>query len=628
MTRAPAVSEMAEVTKKAPVQQVDRDHKQLVTIQRSVRLVGVTMLLCIFAYHFVTQYEEFKQRITLQTEQYTDKFEYPDTTLCIKYGDFNFVASGAIGSLIAKFFLFDTVEKTIKQYHYLTELFNISITASKMDSESMGLTFMLDPLTFIVNYVMDVLEFTMPQIPTITNYLAHDFILDCKFEGVKCDFRDFKPAKTSVHMTKCFTFPSEEVLKRRQKNDSYEALRNKSNGLEVVFRTPNVERMKSNIIKQRMPKIFKAMNMPTAKLYEKLGLAARTYDSPMMIHHPVAFYYHPPNTYHRPWDGIYHFINYKASLTASYTVTHTESLPDVSDSFGESCAEKVPNYEPFEFLDGSFKTFKYNQDLCRTYRPYEDILKKCHCKDVSYNPIFEQWNSRTSLTDDICFNISVKFWNPELTIQYSKENNTLIFRDLQSQLIGTLKRDSLYKQKFVCLFKVITKKLRNKDCPKPCSVRTYKIKTDRTNLNFSPLEAKELIQSINGSIATATKLGLPVSELTRYAEKLDENLLVAGKMIDEIIRGQFVPSKYIVHTIRQVYAYPLVSLLSDVGGILGLWLGVSALTFADMVGVGIKWLLSFRCTEKKVADNELETASSNYETMEKKTEVSKISDDL
>lgn len=628
MTRARAVSEMSETTKKAQVQQVDREHRQLVTIQRSVRLVGVAMLLCIFSYHFVTQYEEFKQHITLQTEQYTDNFEYPDITLCIKYGDFNFVASGAIGSLVAQFFLFDTVEKTIKQYHYLTELFNISITASKMDSESMALTFMLNPLNFAVDYVMHVLEFTLPKIPTITNYLAHDSILDCKFEGVKCDFRDFKPAKTSLRMSKCFTFPSEEVLKRRQKNDSYEALRNKSKGLEVVFRAPNIERMKSRITKERMPKILSAMDIPTAKLHERLGLAARAYASPVITQHPVAFYCHPPNTFHVPWDGVYHFIGYMSSVTASYTVTHTESLPDVSDSFGESCAEKVPTYKPFELFDGSFRTFKYNQDLCRTYRSYEDIFKKCHCKDISHDPIFQQWDSSKSLTDDLCFNISVKFWNPEQTIQYSKENNTLIFRDLQSQLIGTLKRDSLYKQNLLCVFEVLTKKSNNKACPKPCSVRTYKITTDATNLNFSPLEAKELIQSINESIATATKLGLPVSELTSYAQKLDENLIVAGQMINEIMRGQFVPGKYRVHTIRQVYAYPLVSLLSDVGGILGLWLGVSALTFADMVGLGIKWLISFRGTEKKVADNELETASSNYRTIEKKTDVSKISDDL
>lgn len=575
-------------------------------IRRTVRYFVVFALFCIFIYHLVTQYREFQLHITLQTEQYTDNFKYPDSTFCIQSGDFDFIASQSVSGFIKAFFIDKTKEK-IQNYGLLTDWFNISIDPLNISSIAMALT-ALQRLSVLHSETSLYVRYIHSQIPTIAHYHPHDYILSCKFEGIPCDFRDFVRAHTSAITLDCFTFPSQDIVNRRQKVGSYDKVRDQTKGLEVIFRTPDTQKLRSEAV-FRLRKLL--IDLKAANVRQKLGYAARAYANPPITVPAVEIFLHPSHTFHTDRLAV-NLMNYKLFLTTTYLVTTTQSLPDKADSSGETCIENVPPVKPIKLFDGSSRTFLYSQLLCRNLRVYDAVLKKCGCKMLGMFPAPHYFNATAPDKIPPCWDIPRKFANPRQTLRYNKTARTILFKDYHNRVIGLLEKNSTYEQISACSFREGIQVYQQRPdvgenpCHIPCSQTTYKHKDLAVNLEFSADEATDLLLNIKRNLKTAQQLHLSTDKLKGFVLKLDENSLVTGRMSNELLRVKLIPEKLRVHTLRQVYAYTLVSLLSDVGGILGLWLGVSAVTLADLIVFGLNWFFSWRysCMVKSQVSNE------------------------
>ena len=603
------------------------ENGQLFNIRRSVRYFIVLILFCIFLYHIVSQYKQFQQHITLRTEQYTDNFEYPDSTFCVFSADFNAVASHAVASFIGDFFN-DRTMMGIQKYQLLTDLFNITVNATRLSSVAMAMTALLRS-TALKTYSSLYVRFIQSLIPSVSQYYPHDFILSCSFEGVPCDFRDFKPAKERFYFKDCFTFPSEDILKRRLQNSSYQKVREKKKGLQVILRTPGVTKTKSESFSAILSLL---KGIPASKNNRKLQYATRLYETPRLFYPAVYSYLHAPGTVHSTLPTA---VGYKTLLTTTYSVTNFESLPDVSDASKSRCVVQAPLLKPMKNSVGSFATFRYSQTLCHNRRVYDFVLKKCGCRLFEMISIPLWWNaSVSSKRPPPCWSVPVKFLNPSQTISYRRTHQTMIFINAQGRVIGALRKNSTYERTFKCSFteglKIYPQRpgAGKRPCPLLCSTIRYRRKDLPVRLEFSSSEANDLLNSINQSLRIASRLDLPSSELTLFSKNLDPKLLVTGRMSNELVKVSLAPEKFRVHTIREAYAYPVVSLLSDVGGIIGLWLGVSAVTFADIIGWGLNWCISWRysyVTRAKVSGNEA-IAPQSSEADAANSEVPRMSD--
>ncbi|KAL3320368.1 hypothetical protein Ciccas_000958 [Cichlidogyrus casuarinus] len=310
---------------------------------------------------------------------------------------------------------------------------------------------------------------------------------------------------------------------------------------------------------------------------------------------------HPKGT--RPnfkMDGFYAEAGHNTIVQLGYTELHMLNKPS------RNCSEEN---EPIVFVNGFgskqhagvkhslYKSFNYTLEDCLVREYQEYLLKNCSCVSESFPlPVALENES-----DNFCHQIDER-----ILISFDKEK-------AESQRFKNFSESTTTKRgchddaiNFIHQRTAKDKLLR---CPFPCESKQYTMRITRANW---PANAKQVLSrmkmALNATRTLAAKLEYDTTVLNDIAENVqdfDTSMFLKLSIYAQSSMGDVV---------EEAWVYPARNLFSDLGGILGLWLGVSTITIFEFFELFISLLLQiFQSKSNRDQQNKMSRNRQNVE---------------
>ncbi|ESO95709.1 hypothetical protein LOTGIDRAFT_160261 [Lottia gigantea] len=300
---------------------------------------------------------------------------------------------------------------------------------------------------------------------------------------------------------------------------------------------------------------------------------------------------HAPNTMPSPVDHGFDVPPGYSSSIGLNAVMHTR----LSEPFG-NCTNKE--------LDG-YKSYKNTFFSCLQLCQQRIIIKNCGCKSSSLPEV---------LDPNITFCGVVPNWQEILNRSTEYKNKTIAVPNLacEEKYVVEMANDRSYE--FSC------------KCYQPCDETTYQ---KAVSLSYWPLEFYQL-HALQVFFDTTIKQNFMHEAYTYLARlgNLDHSMDPNDTRRNEILQQSYNLSDkdqaerasnlirqnllrlnvYLeglsVVEFRQMAAYGLADLFADIGGTLGLWMGISVLTIMELIELIVRLFLLLFNSEKKIPEQD------------------------
>lgn len=244
-----------------------------------------------------------------------------------------------------------------------------------------------------------------------------------------------------------------------------------------------------------------------------------------------------------------------SDVTFSLAVTNQSSF---------QCSSSTEGFELLDEVSNNTHKFPYFPALCRVTKMQKAVKQKCGCYDVRL-PLE---STVTNIT--FCQTIPGIFRKARW-FTFDCKNKTITLLDARRKFVGQEAYRSETFKRINCAKKSRGSVLSDTKCPVACHKSTKEI----LEVSSATLDQQAIEEEFYNSTET---IDIPDDQLSKYV----------------VIR--IFPSSWRIPVTKMEEVYPLSKLLSDLGGILGMWLGASMIGLIDL-------LLSFRrkILEKKGA---------------------------
>ena len=398
------------------------------------------------------------------------------------------------------------------------------------------------------------------HLPEIATLIGHDFaqtILHCRFNRRDCDRANFTLFFDNKDFYNCFTFNS------GFESDSYDHIHKK-----LLIQDTGTKKGLSLVIALNTVTGYPGKHgeyIPSDPLGHQSGLRVQI---------------HAPNTRPSPADhgfdippGFSSSIGLKARLRSRMQQPHG------------NCTNK--------HLEADGRVYRYTLFTCLQLCKQKKLVQKCGCK-TSALPMYKDTNN-----EFVPFCGSVENWKELLEeiwkrrtgIGVQEVRKTIESLSCEVNLLETLANDRSYESS--CR------------CAQPCQETIYE---KSLSLSYWPSELYQMSavqslyknQTMSSALKNAHKLLTNIIEKynVKYAnisEVMDyfKDDLIAINRATTLIHGNLLKldiyfEDLYVEELNQIPAYGLENLLADIGGTLGLWMGISVLTIAELIELIIR----------------------------------------
>ena len=284
--------------------------------------------------------------------------------------------------------------------------------------------------------------------------------------------------------------------------------------------------------------------------------------------------------------GIYDYYNRLSHLAGLRVLIHSNGVMpfphmggktitngyDVSYGVTKTKINRLgsPHGECFKNVENYYGNKKYSLQLCQSIFMQKRIWDNCRCLDISL-PTDERFFELFNLTTDaapFCENIG----------EY-------LFSDATNREVNYTK----YRHERECVMKYKTLSTIANNCRVPCEEElmhiteedSVLIKTDHTTIDYSTLE------SIIGTELWNKYTGIYNREFVNLSsdDRYDNFFTFFQKHCAEL---KIYISNNNILNVRETVSYSVDQLVADFGGMLGLFVGLSAITIAEIVDLVLK----------------------------------------
>lgn len=382
-------------------------------------------------------------------------------------------------------------------------------------------------------------------------YVGHDldnFIVNCRFNQMECDPSNFTLYFDGKNYFNCYTFNSGYDFQKKAAKDEKLLMHatGPQNGLSLIISLDNED--------------------PPPGGY---GI----YDIKNHIAHSagVRVQVHAPNTQPSPADhgfdvppGYSTSVGLKAILHSRLPDPHGNCTND--DLIGDR-----------HYRNTIFSCLQ----LCKQ----KILVKICQCKTAAL-PMFQG-------TEDIPFCGTIKNWKRKMEVFMAKEKVELLYLACEDKVLQNLANNRSYEQSCGCF--------------QPCKETSYQ---KSLSLSYWPLEFYQLnameefykdhvktnpmqeaftkLSSINERYGALAEQGIhaefnrsDLEDLIRASTLIRQNLLRLNIYLEDLSIVEF----------SQMPAYDIADLFADIGGTLGLWMGISVLTIMELVELVMRLIM-------------------------------------
>lgn len=542
-----------------------------------VRTVLVFGLFCALIFHVTIQYSHFEDNIVLTVRTVSANFVYPDISFCVlrtdrPYEELQVIRDTAYLALKKDVLDLGTfLTRSLKVLGLPVDLNNITRTDLLLSAVSI---FRLPVAKEIMVSTVNVLK---EQIPGLHPQGAHDYVLTCDFQGQPCDFRDFRPVLTHVPGD-CFTFSSEAFLKKTKTKLV------QGGGLSLYLASfDNVETKRV-----RKVGILKSNHSKKDVIIQYLNNLSGFDFSTM-------FSIHPRDSFPCYKSSFYNCFSGRARngelVTLSFKIKRFERLPQSGCSSGPRKAVSVWN-----FRAGS-RNFSDSHELCVFLQVQRQVLARCRC----VHPSFPVLPNDTDRSHPLCLRLNPRFFAGRF-FRFNVKTGSLTAMDDRNHDIATVGPTNITNASACAAetappITVGWSQLFSSECLRPCDSTSYKLLSSGSKLHLDPVEEIWLFKQLKKHLSLAAKEGRDTSSLMKYIRRLKELKALQRPIAPLLKKINIKLLSPVVHIERETLLYPLVNFISDLGGILGLWLGITAVTAADFIGGIINFLLHWRMSK-------------------------------
>uniref|UniRef100_A0A1I8J7S3 Acid-sensing ion channel 1 n=1 Tax=Macrostomum lignano TaxID=282301 RepID=A0A1I8J7S3_9PLAT len=338
-----------------------------------------------------------------------------------------------------------------------------------------------------------------------------------------------------------------------------------------------------------------------------------------------SMYVHPPNTVPD------HSQDVQVSETRNYVISAGIERSKSINSPVKKCAE---NPSPLTLLQfDKLRSFAYTKDACESVKAQEIIVGRCSCLSEKYlvpsslastkpycheiDPSLIQYPYTTvanktvqyidryvaSTNFTLCWNATVNLTLPCNYSYWSKWNTTYLDSMALAQATGILTRRQCHKDAEAFL---AANQGYKESCLKPCETVAYPFSSLSTKLisEFSDknFQAKldEVAKTSNLYKEWAINNSVYYGDLERVGKNLFKLGLSTRLLFTRVVL--LANGNEGVSTVEK-YSYPPEQFWSDVGGVLGLWAGLSIISCTEFIQLLFLMASKFRRNRSRVSDS-------------------------
>lgn len=384
-------------------------------------------------------------------------------------------------------------------------------------------------------------------------FLAHGiehFILHCRYNEQDCTVDNFTTVFDGSNYYNCFTFNSGE-----HKDQVMVHATGPQYGLSLILSLDNDD---------PPPGAYGLYNMES-NIANGAGVR-------VIIHAPNTMPFPVEHGFDVP-PGYTTSVSLKASLHSRLSTPHGNCTTDM--------------------LQGS-RLYRQNIFSCLQLCKQKIIVAKCGCQSSGLPHIHGHQN--------LTYCGTVPNWRHTLQNATSIQNKNISLPELdcEVELMRKLANDRTYEKSCECF--------------QPCTELNYQ---KSISLSYWPLEFYQMniLELLLGETISQTFLNdaytylnnLTKADRTKYSNPdLDrEKQLRASNLIRQnLVRLNVYLEDLSVIEFLQMPAYELKDLFADIGGTLGLWMGISVLTIMELVELIVRLILLLFNSERKLPDHE------------------------
>ena len=426
---------------------------------------------------------------------------------------------------------------------------------------------------------MDSIQAFYENLPTEARYIGHDlnnFIVNCRFNQKSCVESNFTLFFDGKNYFNCFTFNSGYDFERQKPKEEKLLMHatGPQNGLSLIISLDNED--------------------PPPGGYG-------VYDIKNHIAHSagVRVQVHAPNTKPSPADHGFDVPPGYSSSVGLKAILHSR-LPD---PHGNCTTEDLVG-------DRSYRNTIFScLQLCKQ----KILVKICQCKTAAL-PMFPG-------TEEIPFCGTIKNWKKKMADFMKEEKVELMYLACEDKVLQNLANNRTYEQSCGCF--------------QPCKETSYQ---KSLSLSYWPLEFYQLnameefykdhiktkpmqeafdkLFSIKERYALLHQQRIHVTTLNR--SDLEDSIRASTLIRQNLLRLNIYLEDLSIVEFTQMPAYELADLFADIGGTLGLWMGISVLTIMELVELVIRLILLLLQSENHNncnSDNEDEDDETVHQTM-------------
>ena len=284
------------------------------------------------------------------------------------------------------------------------------------------------------------------------------------------------------------------------------------------------------------------------------------------IHQSVPrVYIHPPHTHPLTIDSLQYNEVIRRKITTFYIYFHKMERLDVP--YG-NCADEYP-FEPHPVGN-------YSAETCREWCLQDKIISNCGCK---YQPLLHLQNDNETNNVSVCLSLGYDVYMED-------EDVTRLIHQLQNIQQCLMAVDSWHKQ---C----------DDLCLQSCNELVIDATVKKTSL--SPHMLTHLVPDYVNSLTSRNDIvRLQLLEKLsegKFVTSSERNNLRFNSLLDDIAHMNFV-LKNDMKIITETPDYTIIQLLSDIGGQLGLWTGMSVVTVVELLNLVLELVAGFRSIHK------------------------------
>ncbi|KAH3714687.1 FMRFamide-activated amiloride-sensitive sodium channel-like [Dreissena polymorpha] len=389
----------------------------------------------------------------------------------------------------------------------------------------------------------------LPEVAQAIGHSIDNFVISCRFNARECSAANFSLYFDGKNYYNCYTFNSgyDAVEKQPKKEKLLMHTTGPQNGLSVILSLEN--------------------DNPPAGAY---GL----YD----VKNHIAFsggvraHVHAPNTMPSPADHGFDVPPGYSTSVGLNAILHSR-LPN---PYGNCTCSNIEGDR--SYLNTIFSCLQ----LCKQ----RILVQRCGCKTAAL-PMYKETDPKKQ---NLPFCGAIKNWrNTEAFLKNSSvEQYTM---KCEEDLLNYLNNDRSYEN--TC------------NCFQPCDETSYQkhISQSYWPLEFYQLDAlRNLYQNITISSILIREVSEKLNNLqARFEQYMQENRKEEYNQtdLDTLIRASTIVRQNLIRLniyledlsvveFKQMPAYELADLFADIGGTLGLWMGISVLTIMELVELLIR----------------------------------------